>query len=353
MFDAWLKAMHLLGYMHKCVYLNSQFCYPTPQSRDRMYVVFWKKGNKAPNLNFTPAAYCRNCEKDILSIQAWKNPAIKFGKYNKQYVYRCPTCTAIVEPYYYSAFNIIDWSIPGKSVLDRKKPLSANTIRRIEYGLKKYGNEPLIITTKYTSGIASRVRSTLNDVLPTQPGETSHYLLNPFFINTSHSKGKDNCRVKCSADPLATQTTADTIGVVLPGMPLIVENNGQSKSRPAVDRIGCMTTTVKHGIAIPDSISAFLSYYYSGSDQVSSINSAAGTVSTKDRLALINTSIAQPTLENCTYRTIKPHEVKAAMAFDKDYIVLGDSKDKVRQLGNAVTPPAMEWLVERCIESLM
>jgi DNA (cytosine-5)-methyltransferase 1 len=45
MWDAWLHAMQLLGYEHKVVYFNSMFAYPTPQSRDRMYVVFWKKGN--------------------------------------------------------------------------------------------------------------------------------------------------------------------------------------------------------------------------------------------------------------------------------------------------------------------
>jgi len=40
------------------------------------------------------------------------------------------------------------------------------------------------------------------------------------------------------------------------------------------------------------------------------------------------------------------------MAFNKDYIVCGNSRDKVKQLGNAVTPPAMEWLLERGIQTL-
>jgi DNA (cytosine-5)-methyltransferase 1 len=45
--------------------------------------------------------------------------------------------------------------------------------------------------------------------------------------------------------------------------------------------------------------------------------------------------------------------VQAGMAFDADYVVLGNSREKVKQLGNAVTPPVMEMLVERCVESLM
>jgi hypothetical protein len=32
-------------------------------------------------------------------------------------------------------------------------------------------------------------------------------------------------------------------------------------------------------------------------------------------------------------------KIKLAMAFNKDYIVLGSGKEQVKQLGNAVTPP--------------
>ena len=31
----------------------------------------------------------------------------------------------------------------------------------------------------------------------------------------------------------------------------------------------------------------------------------------------------------------------------------GSSKDKVKQLGNAVTPPVMELLIDRCIQTLL
>jgi DNA (cytosine-5)-methyltransferase 1 len=49
---------------------------------------------------------------------------------------------------------------------------------------------------------------------------------------------------------------------------------------------------------------------------------------------------------------LRPDEIKLAMAFDRDYIILGNQKDQVKQCGNAVTPPVMEWLVERAVESL-
>jgi DNA (cytosine-5)-methyltransferase 1 len=41
------------------------------------------------------------------------------------------------------------------------------------------------------------------------------------------------------------------------------------------------------------------------------------------------------------------------MAFNKNYIVKGNSKQKVRQLGNAVTPPAMKFLTKRTILTLL
>lgn len=41
------------------------------------------------------------------------------------------------------------------------------------------------------------------------------------------------------------------------------------------------------------------------------------------------------------------------IAFDDDYIICGNGGDQVKQLGNAVTPPVMEWLLERGIQTFM
>jgi DNA (cytosine-5)-methyltransferase 1 len=60
-FPAWLHAMDLLGYSHQLVYLNSMFAHPTPQSRDRMYIVFWSKALRTPDLDIRPIAHCPRC----------------------------------------------------------------------------------------------------------------------------------------------------------------------------------------------------------------------------------------------------------------------------------------------------
>lgn len=387
MWDAWLKAMHMLGYNHKCVYYNSMHAHPTPQSRDRMYVVFWKKGNKAPNLELRPVGYCTKCCRDTETFQSWKKPNVTWGKYRQQYVYRCPVCSTQVEPYYYAAFNCIDWSIPGTRIGDRKKPLSENTIKRIEYGIEKYWTKPQIITTRYTSGLECRVRAADEDTLPTQPGDQSHAILNPLIINVLNSQTRQNLNnvVRGTMDKsLSTQTTIPGLHILTPlitngeysfdrnkirdavneqgytqttratngiVMPFIVENKGQSKSREITKPLGCVTTRDYHAIISSESMRSFIAQYYGKGYTVSDIKETTRTFSTRDRSALI-TPGKKPKLEDCYYRMLLPHEVKLGMAFDQDYVVLGNSKEQVKQLGNAVTPPVMQDLSQRCIETL-
>lgn len=413
MWESWLMAMHSLGYNHKCVYLNSMHMHPTPQSRDRMYVVFWKKGNKAPNLEHTPLAHCPNCGSDVNAIQSWKRPDMKFGKYRQQYVYRCPVHGNVVEPYYYAAFNCIDWSDIGKRIGDREKPLSPNTTKRIEYGLKKYGQQPLLMHSAYSEHARGVVRE-IDREFYTQTTLQSQAIVSPLIVNDQHSTGVD-CRVKSSGEALPTiptaahlklvvpfiikgehtmqegyvksvkdnfqtQTVRQSMGLVTPyivemnstgkakpatkptatitagginhavvNAPVIVENKGQSMAKGIESSLGCVTTKPHHGILTSEAWKSFIQYFYNG-NQVSDISEAADTVTTKDRMGLVN--FVQPRIEDCYYRMIKAHEVKLAMAFDKDYIILGNSRDQVKQCGNAVTPPAMEWLVERIVESL-
>lgn len=386
--EAWLLAMRLQGYNHKCVYFNSMHAHPTPQSRDRMYVVFWQKGNKEPDLNLRPLGYCQHCQKQTETYQSWKKRDINWGKYRQQYVYRCPTCNHIVEPYYYAAFNCIDWSIPGTRIGDRKKPLSENTLKRIQYGIEKYWNEPQIITTRYTSGLNHRVRSAIDGYLPTQPGDQSHGLLNPLIVNVLNSQNRKNLnnvvrgtldkslstqttmpglhllspfilnseyngqktdKVRNGIDEhLYTQTTRATNGVV---MPFIVENKGTSKSRDINSPLSCATSVNYHALLSSEAMRSFIAQYYGGSNVVSDIKEPVRTFSTKDRSALI-TPGEKPRLEDCYYRMLLPHEIKIGMAFDSDYVVLGNGKQQVKQLGNAVTPPVMKQLLERCIETL-
>jgi DNA (cytosine-5)-methyltransferase 1 len=73
------------------------------------------------------------------------------------------------------------------------------------------------------------------------------------------------------------------------------------------------------------------------------------TVTTRDHHALVEPAIE---VDDCGFRMLEPHEIQGAMAFADEYIVLGNKRERVRQLGNAVTPPVMRMILERCVETL-
>lgn len=402
MFDAWLIAMQAMGYLHKCVYLNSMHCHPTPQSRDRMYVVFWKKGNKAPMLDYTPAANCPKCSKDVQAIQTWKRPDVRYGKYRQQYLYCCPSCSLIVEPYYYAAFNCIDWSDMGTRIGDRSTPLSDKTVTRIKYGLDKYGKQPMVVTTRYTSGVDYRVKAAQSEPLGTQTGDRSHAICTPFVFHVGYGKEARSI-ARSVAEPGFTQTTGNTDGIITPFivklehnykaetagkplktttgrqsdmvitsytkpagdslptqttcqgmavvMPMLTELRGNSTARPITHAAGTITAGgIHHGLVTSESWHSFLTAYNSRGHCTKHITEEMGSVTTTDRHSLVN--FKTPTVEDCYYRMLKPAEVQRGMAFADDYVILGNSREKVKQCGNAVTPPAMEWLVGQAVKSL-
>lgn len=345
MWESWLHAMHALGYNHGCVYANSMHFYPTPQSRDRMYIVFWKKGNKAPNLNHTPLAHCSDCGKDVHSIQTWKKQGQHFGKYKTQYFFSCPVHGTKVEPYYYASFNCIDWSVKGKRIGDRPKPLSPNTTRRIDYGLDKYEDYPFIVNDQHSTGVDFRVRG-MEQAMSTMTTDPHYKVVFPFIIKGEHTL--QNGYVRGVNEPIQTQTVRQSMAMVVP--PFIVENKGLSNAKAITDAAPCLTTKPHLGILTNESWNAFIAAYYNGSDCTKHITEEIGTVNTTERHILVTHQ--KPNIEDCYYRMLKVNEIQRAMAFKDNYIIKGSAKDQVKQLGNAVTPPVMKWLIQQCIESL-
>lgn len=57
-------------------------------------------------------------------------------------------------------------------------------------------------------------------------------------------------------------------------------------------------------------------------------------------------------VEDCEFRMLEPHEIKAAMAFGSDYVLLGNRREQVRLAGNAVTPPAARDLIGALAEAI-
>lgn len=425
-FDSWLGAMHALGYQHRAVYLNSMVAHPTPQSRDRLYVVFWRDGNPAPNLDFRPIAWCAACERDVEAIQSWKRPERPFGKYRAQYVYRCPTCAAIALPYAWPAAAAIDWTLPAPRIGDRDRPLADATLRRIRAGLERYGPTAIVQAAGHTYERAGYYRTWPTWApLGTQTTTIQHALV----LDTAYAHASDEQKVRPAGEPGRTQTAQQTqalvvtmrgtseaaieatalpadapVGPVTAGGPhqaLVVRMTEHGQAIPAglaplptqvatsaID--GLVVPLRTHGQAEPAHVSPvptvvagnaghalLIRGYSGGAEMTKPVGAPTGTITTRDHHALLvdyhAEGRAQPVgdphrtvdtrdryglveprvdVEDCGFRMLEPHEIGRAMAFDDGYVVLGNKRERVRQYGNAVTPPVMSLILDRAIASL-
>lgn len=406
LFDTWLSAMLKLGYDWQCVYLNSQFCTnPVPQSRDRIYIVFHRKGNRKPNLDFRPAGYCQPCGEQVNCIQSWKKPTKRFGRYQQQYIYTCPKCANEVVPFRRPAREAIDWSLSCQKIGDRKKPLSSATLRRIEKGLKRFAF-PFISHCGYSKDESNRAYS-LEHPCPTQTTRQEMALAvpNPVLMHYGYASMAEDGRSYSIDEPSPTQTTKRKLAIAIP--PFFVHRGysvDQNRILPVDEPAPTQTTSNKLYLAMLDVMRtgstplpvdgpsatlctsnhhALITAYHGGRDAIQSVNEPSYTIATNNQFGLVEPFISSyygnggespvsepsPTMRTaqghaliepdwsalvneCGYRMLQPHEAKRLMGFSEDYVILGNQKEQFKQAGNAVTPPAAADIARRVIESL-
>jgi DNA (cytosine-5)-methyltransferase 1 len=87
-----------------------------------------------------------------------------------------------------TARDIIDWSLPGASIFNRKKPLADATMRRIAAGIEKYWKDCArpFLAVLYGTSTAQSLNMPLSAV--TASG-AHHALIEPFIITVNHSGG--------------------------------------------------------------------------------------------------------------------------------------------------------------------
>ncbi|MEU4801202.1 DNA cytosine methyltransferase [Actinosynnema sp. NPDC023587] len=383
-FRAWLMAMDSYGYDHHVVFLNSMHAPAiaaprAPQSRDRMYVVFWRKGNPRPDLDIRPAGWCAGCDRQVETRQAFKArgrswPLARWGKYRSQYLYVCttPGCGRQVEPYTLPAASAIDWSTPGERIGDRDKPLSDKTIARIRAGLERYGKPMTIEASGNTfvrtdaNGRPSYARAWPVD----QPTATLTTSQTRALLVPSGGTWNEEAQ-PTGLLPFRARTTRENEALVVPYY------SAAGTAHPADRPIGTLTTLDRYGLA-------FIAELRGGGSTVRDVrvplatvtaagnhhmlvrhNTARGnegylstpvtepmrTLTTAGHQSLVGWD-TRPQVEDCTFRMLQVSEIQAAMAFTPDYIVTGTKRERVRQLGNGVTPPAAEFLVRAVARSL-
>ncbi|MFI5230482.1 MAG: DNA cytosine methyltransferase, partial [Gemmatimonadales bacterium] len=91
--------------------------------------------------------------------------------------------------------------------------------------------------------------------------------------------------------------------------------------------------------------------HQSRESQARGIDEPMASVVGNDRDAVVRPS-EELRVEDCYFRMLQPHEIGAAMAFPSAYVVHGNKRDRVKQFGNAVTPPAMNEQITRVVQAM-
>lgn len=120
----------------------------------------------------------------------------------------CPGATSLFADEYTpwrGADSVIDWSIPGRSIFGRAKPLAAKSQARIAEGLSRFGGRPFVLGQQ--SGSVPRLTT---DPLPTIATSGAISLVQPFLV-TYYGNGANVGPVTA---PLRTITTKDRFGLV-------------------------------------------------------------------------------------------------------------------------------------------
>jgi DNA (cytosine-5)-methyltransferase 1 len=365
LFDSWLHAMHSMGYRHRIISLNSMHAQrmglPAPQSRDRVYIAFWREGERDPDFEhmLRPRAWCPSCGEVVEAMQSWKRPGTRTGRYRAQYVYRCPKTSCrgqVVEPAWLPAASIIDWSLPGQRIGDRERPLAEKTLRRIQMGIDRYW-APLLVENGGNPYDAADPKH------PRFMDPDSYYRAWPVWettptMHTRESKGlayapvmvpvegRDGKEPMTSERPLRAQTTRNETGVAFP--PFLAElRGGGSWARPASEPISTVSAGGNHHALVMR-----MNNNPSGdqSSMTTPVTEPVRTVTTKGQQALLTGRTVD--IDDVHFRMLEPHEIKQAMAFPADYVMLGNRREQVKLSGNAVTPPAARDLIATVVEAI-
>ena len=332
----WLKSLDRLGYCYRVVSLNSMHAQalgdPAPQSRDRIYIVCWLRGIRAPDIDrvMRPAAWCPRCERVVESQQAWKNSR-KVGKYRAQYIYIHSACGTAVEPGWLPAAAAIDWTLPGTRIGDRARPLADKTRARIAAGIARYWRPFTLEAAGNTYERRPGVRTWPAEApLTTLTTTATKALAVPV-------EGRDGKTASPVTSPLRTMTTrAET---ALAYHPFVLERRGEYRTRGVDQPLSTVTAN----------------------DTTKALCQAPFVAELRGHQSLItpgDVAAAEALVDDCLFRMLEPHEVAAGMAFPADYQWQPDPdrpvsrRNLVKLCGNAVTPPAARDLVAAVVEAL-
>ncbi len=219
------------------------------------------------------------------------------------------------------AREIIDWSIPGKSIFNRKKPLKVATVEKIFDGLEKHGGDelrPFLVVLRNNCGSRS-----IDAPVPTLAAGGQHIGVARAIVLGQHG----GATARPVDEPMPTITTDGAISLTQ-AVVVAMEHGGRSLS---VDT-PLPTITTARGGAMGFGTAVMKTYY--GNAGVVPVTSPVPTITTKDRIALVQPVINGKTID-ILFRMFRKHELAAAMSFPKAYQFEGTTEEVVKQIGNS------------------
>lgn len=202
-FRWWLAEHAKLGYKYTILYLNSMF-FGVPQSRDRIYIVFWDAKIPDPDLEHRPVSLCVKCG-TVEGVWTWKTGIPPTGqvRYGVQYNYRCPSCRSEVMPAYTPSLYALDLTNLGTRIGDRKRDLAPATMARAERCRQRFADFPAVLMPITRRGETASSGQTPLDPMRTQTGQQETAMLSAMVMPTKAARGTE----RGMSEPLGTQTS--------------------------------------------------------------------------------------------------------------------------------------------------
>lgn len=247
---------------------------------------------------------------------------------------------------YKTASEVIDWSIPGNSIFERKKALSEATMKRIARGIFKFvinNPNPFIVRIGQTGFGKDRLQYEIDKPLTTGG---HHALISPTLIQMGYGDAEGK-RVLDTHKPLGTITSGGNKFATATAF--ISKYYGGNYSGAGIDMrdpTDTITQIDHHSLVV-----AFLTKYY-GNDVGQDLEVPLHTITTKDKFGLVTIKGENYKIVDITLRMLQPRELFLAQGFPKNYIIdkdqNGEKISKAKQVarcGNSVSPPIPKALV--------
>jgi DNA (cytosine-5)-methyltransferase 1 len=195
-----------------------------------------------------------------------------------------------------TAAECIDWSIPCPSIFERRKPLAANTLRRIARGLDRFvinNPRPYIVPMQHQNRPVE-----LDEPLQTITTQNNKFqLVAPYLARTAHGEqdatGKRRGKGEHAAiEPLPTQPATNDFALVAPTLIQTGYGERDGQAPRSLDLFEPLGTVVgggqKHAL-----VSAFLAKHYDGNYQGpgASLAQPMPTVTAVDHNALVTSNL--------------------------------------------------------------